>query len=136
MKDLLIIITQAFYSNRTQTGLLEPDIDQFIQMGSIGGDPITGKPFSLSYPSDRTIVRIPGTEELILMYNKYMEEHSLEECKEYFEKDGYVARPLAEIPELDLKIYSRCIALRMDADGQLKSLQEEDYPILWKYLAQ
>ena len=136
MEDLLIIITQAFYGNRTQTGLKEPDIDQFIQMGSIGVDPINRKPFSLMYPADRTIVRIPGTEELILMYNKYMEEEAIESNKVYFEKKGYVARPLAEIPELDLKIYSRCIVLRMDADGHLKSLQDEDYPILWKYLAE
>ena len=133
--DIIVVITQAFYGNRTQTGLKEKDIDQFIQMGSIGVDPRTGKPFPLMYPADRTIVRIPGTDRLILMYNRYMEEERLEEGRELFEKKGYKIKPLAEIPELELKIYSRCIALRMDEEGHLSSLEEEDYSILWKYLA-
>ena len=55
--------------------------------------------------------------------------------KEVYEIDGYVVKPLAIIPELDLEIYSRPIACRMSEDGKLLSLQDEDYEVLFKYFA-
>ena len=39
------------------------------------------------------------------------------------------------IPELNLTQYSRCIALRMDENGEFGSLQEGDGEFIEKYLA-
>ena len=86
-------------------------------------------------PIDRTIVHLPGSDNLVLVYNKFREEKRLREKERLLEEENYELKPLAIIPELDLTLYSRCIALRMDKDGNFSSLQNGDGRILVKYLA-
>ena len=84
---------------------------------------------------DLPIGRVPGSDNLVLVYNKFREEKRLREKERLLEVENYELKPLAIIPELDLTLYSRCIALRMDKDGNFSSLQNGDGRILVKYLA-
>jgi hypothetical protein len=69
------------------------------------------------------------------LYNKLFEEEQLKEKAEVYEKRGYVMKPLATIPELDLTLYSRCLVCRMNADGTFASLEKEDFEKFIDYLA-
>ncbi len=84
---------------------------------------------------DRTIIKLPGTDNVVLIYNKYEEERSLKRKEKLLKEKGYHLKPLAVIPETGVELFSRCAACRMDPDGNLQSLQGEDYELLWKYLA-
>ena len=127
--DMIAIIAQAFYGNRTGTKVRVDELDRFI-LGYLDGH------ITVSEPIDRTIIQIPGTDNVVLIYNKHQETERLEDKQRYYEEDGYVLKPLAAIPELGLEIYSRCIACRMDKEGKLQSLQPEDYEMLMQYLAE
>ena len=91
---------------------------------------------SVSEKIDRTVVRIPNTENLVIVYNKYEEEARRADKQSYWESDGYELKPLAVIPQIGLEIYSRCIACRMNQQGQFESLQEQDYDLVMGYLAE
>ena len=128
-KGLLSIITQAFYGNRTGTEIRPDEVDNFI-LGHLDS-------FPWNDSIDRTIIRVPDTEELVIIYNRFQEEKSLQQKEEWFREDGYVAKPLAVIPEIGLELYSRCIVCRQDpVTGELKSMQDEDYEIACRYLAE
>ena len=122
------IMTQAFYGNRTLTEVYEKNLDRFI-LGYLDDS------FKVSSPIDRTIVRIPHTENLVIIYNKYQEEETLQYKEKYYLEDNYVLKPLAIIPELNLELYSRCIVCRMNEQGELESLQDDDYKKFIQYLA-
>lgn len=107
------IMAQAFYGNNVFTEVREEDIDRFI-LGHLDSKlPVTEK-------IDRTIVNIPNTNGLVVIYNKYQEEES---------KSMNI---LAKIPEENLEIHSRCIACRID-DGKLASLNSDDVKTIKKY---
>lgn len=117
-KDLLRVVAQAFYGNRTATEVKLEELDRFI-LGYIDSSiPVTEK-------IDRTIVNIPNTD-IVIVYNKYQEER----------KEDLKRKPLAFIPEKDIKIYSRCVVCRVDKNGELKSLEDGDYAKFKKYLAE
>lgn len=126
--DLLTIISQAFYGNRTMTEIRPEDMDRFV-LGYLDSS------LEISEPIDRTVVRIPGSDSLVLVYNRYQEEERLKEGEKLLREENYEIKPLAVIPEINLTLYSRCIALRMNEDGSFASLQEGDSRILVKYLA-
>ena len=126
--DYLTIIAQAFYGNRTMTEIRPEDMDRFI-LGYLD------RSLEVREPIDRTIVRVPGTDGLVLVYNKYQEEKRLREGEKLLREEGYEIKPLAIIPELNLTMYSRCIALRMDENGEFGSLQEGDGKFIEKYLS-
>ena len=129
MKNGLIrIVAQAFYGNFTCTEIRPDDVDSFI-LGHQDSE------MKISEPVDRTVVHLPGSDELVLVYNRYQEEKALQNKERAFREDGYVVRPLAVIPESDLEIYSRCIACRMNADGGFESIDRSDFSILSRYLA-
>lgn len=109
------IMAQAFYGNNVITEIDVEDVDRFI-LGYLD------KSISVNGKFDRTIVEIPNTDGLVILYNKYREEE---------DKDMKV---LARIPDKNLEIHSRCIACRIDADGNLASLKPEDDMIVTKYL--
>ena len=71
----------------------------------------------------------------MLVYNRYQEEERLKKGEKLLREENYEIKPLAVIPEINLTLYSRCIALRMNEDGSFASLQEGDSRILVKYLA-
>ena len=126
--ETIFIISQAFYGNRTGTEIRRENIDRFI-LGYQTDD------FDVTEPIDRTIVHLPGSDNLVLIYNKYQEEDRLEVKERALREDNYILKPLASIPEMDLDIYSRCIVCRMKADGAFESLGEGDYEIWDRYLA-
>lgn len=126
--ELIFIVSQAFYGNRTGTEIRRENIDRFI-LGDQSDD------LPVSEPVDRTIIRLPGSDNLVLIYNKYQEEERLAAKERALREDNYVIRPLASIPELALEIYSRCIVCRMNVTGELESLGEGDSAIWSRYLA-
>ena len=127
-KEHINIIAQAFYGNRTGTEICTEDIDRFI-LGYLDNTlPVTET-------IDRTIVHLPGSELLVIIYNRYEEEERLSLKKRAWEEAQYEIKPLASIPEMGMEIYSRCIACRMTAAGDFQSIENEDLDILGKYLA-
>lgn len=128
--DLIEIIAQAFYGNRTGTAIRAEEVDAFI-LGYLDST-IFGDEEAARAAANRQIVNVPGTKDVVLLYNKDEETECLEDKERYFQRDGYVLKPLATIPELGVEIYSRCIACRMDENGKLQSLQAEDYKVLIK----
>ena len=127
--DLLTIISQAFYGNRTMTEIRTDEMDRFI-LGYLDSS------LAVSEQIDRTIVHIPGSDNLVLVYNRYQEEQRLEEGEKLLRGENYEIKPLAVIPEIGLTLFSRCIALRMTGDGSFASLWDGDSRILTKYLAE
>ena len=127
-KDHINIIAQAFYGNRTGTEICTENIDRFI-LGYLDNS------FPVTEAIDRTIVRLPGYEHVVLIYNRYEEEERRSLKERAWNEAQYVIKPLATIPEMNLEIYSRCIACRMTAIGEFKSIENEDLDILGKYLA-
>lgn len=126
-KNLLTIVSQAFYGNRTGTEIYEEDIDRFI-LGYQSNDlPVTEQ-------INRTIIHVPNADNIVIIYNKYEEKEKRELKEELFKNKGHILEPLAIIPEKNIKLYSRCIVCRMDENGAFESLHEEDYEKFMKYL--
>ena len=124
----IFIISQAFYGNRTGTEIRRENIDRFI-LGYQTDD------FDVTEPIARTVVHLPGSDDVVLIYNKYHEEERLVDKERALREDNYILKPVASIPEANLDIYSRCIVCRMNADGVFESLGEGDYEIWGRYLA-
>ena len=111
--ETIWIMAQAFYGNNVFTEIREEDIDRLIL-----GYP--DSKLSVTEKIDRTIVSIPNTDGLVIIYNKYQEEESES------------MNILATIPEKNLEIRSRCIACRID-DGKFASLNPDDVEIVKRY---
>lgn len=110
--DTIRIMAQAFYGNQMITDIHAEEIDRFILGYHDSRFPVTEK-------IDRTIVDVPNTDGLVIVYNKYQEDEEM--------------NVLARIPEKNLEIHSRCIACRIDDDGNFTSLKPEDVDIITKY---
>ena len=128
-KDTIWVMAQAIQANRSAVEIHEKEIDGLLQ-----GCPFD-PPEDLRFPVDRTIVKIPETEDLFLMYNKFQEGAMKMIKDELLLMNEYQLRPMAVIIAEDLIVYSRCIVLRMDEEGHIGSLHEEDVPKVIKYLA-
>lgn len=126
-KNLIKIVSQAFYGNKMGTEIEVEELDHFV-LGHLDD-------FETNEEIDRTIINVPNTNNLVIVYNKYQEEERLQRKEKLLKEDGYELKPLATIPELDLKLYSRCIVCRMNEQGEFESLQKEDYDKFMKYLA-
>lgn len=122
------VVMQAFYGNRTYTELSEDTIDYMLQG-------VLDKKIGLDFEVDRTIIAIPDSK-CVLVYNKHQEADQLKQNEKWEQRDGYIAKPLATIPELGVEIYSRCFVCRMDEAGKLESIQDEDAVVIFKYLSQ
>lgn len=127
--NLISIMTQAFYGNRTRTKINKENIDRFV-LGYID-DSIT-----VTESIDRTIINVPNTNNVVIVYNKYQEEDKLQKKEALLKEENYAMKPLVVIPELNIKLYSRCIVCRMDENGEFQSLQEEDFDKFINYLAE
>lgn len=117
-KNLINIVAQAFYGNRTATEINREDIDRFI-LGYLDNS------IKITSQIDRTIVNIPNTNNIVIVYNKYEED----------KVDRNNIKPLAVIPENNMEIYSRCIVCRMN-NGEFESLQNDDFDKFIKYLSE
>lgn len=128
-KELLRVVAQGFYGNRTKTDVEVKNLDKFI-LGYIDDNiPVTER-------TDRTIVKIPNTDNIVIVYNKYQEEERLKEKENLLKNKNYELKPLVVIPENNIEIYSRCVVSRMNKNGELESLQHEDFEKFMKYLAE
>ena len=127
-KKRILITAQAFYGNRTITRIKEEDMDPFI-LGYLDASL-----FSNNKKIDRTLIPIPGTDNLFLVYNKYQEEEKIQRKEELRNEKGINMQPLAVIPEMGLVLYSRCIVCRMNEKGEYEDLQEEDFIKFMQYL--
>ena len=117
MKSKLIrIISQAFYGNMVETEVCVEDIDRFI-LGYIDSN------ITITKMIDRTIINIPDVKKLVIIYNKYEEKYAKDEGM----------RVLAKIPEMNIELHSRCIACRINENGEFESVESEDIPIIGKY---
>ena len=128
-EELITVMAQAFYGNRVITEITPDQVDAIV----LGW---TGEILVKDEKIDRTIIPVPESDQVVLVYNKYQEERERASREELIREEGYVTKPLASIPEEGIELYSRCIACRMDKDGTLQSLQQEDYKVLMKYLAE
>lgn len=116
-KNLLKVVAQAFYGNRTETEVKLENLDRFI-LGYIDNSiPITEQ-------TDRTVVNINA--DIVVVYNKYQEE----------KKRDLKREPLVIVPEKNIKIYSRCVVCRINKNGKLESLKDGDYDKFKEYLAE
>lgn len=132
--DNMAILIQHFYGNRTVTFISPDDIDA-IMLGNL--DTKLFEKTRNREKIDRTIIRIPDTENLVLVYNKYQEEECLKKLQQFIQdinKCKHRFNPSAVIPEMGIVLYSRCIVCRIDEDGALVSLEQEDCPKVVKYL--
>lgn len=127
-KSTISIVAQAFYGNRTGTEIKPERVDAFI-LGYM--DNTIGKYEKV----DRTIVSVPNTDNIVIVYNKYQEEERLQRKEELMNNEGYELKPVAVIPENNIEIYSRCIVCRIE-NGELVSLQNGDYEKFVMYLAE
>ena len=127
-KNLISVVAQAFYGNRVGTEIKRESVDNFI-LGYMDDSIATGE-------VNRTIVNIPNTDNVVIVYNKYQEERELNRKKELFNDEGYEMKPLVVIPEKNVEIYSRCIVCRMNENGELESMKKDDYDMIVKYLAE
>lgn len=128
-KETIQIIAQAFYGNRTETEIRKNEVDRFI-LGYMDDSTTDGEKVG------RAVVRIPNTENLVIVYNKHEEEARRADKQSYWKSAGYELKPLAVIPQIGLELYSRCIVCRMNEEGKLEGLQDEDYDLVMEYLAE
>ena len=132
--DQITILIQQFYGNRTVT-FINPDEFDAIMLGCLDK-----KLFEERHDRekiDRTIIRVPDTDNVVLVYNKYQEEERLKELQHFIQevyKNRYRFNPSAVIPEMGIVLYSRCIACRINEDGALISLEKEDVSKVVQYL--
>lgn len=126
-RESVSIVAQGFYGNRTVTEISKENVDRFILGYQDNSIP-------MSEPVDRSVIRIPNTTDLVIVYNKHQEAECLQK-REKWAEEGYEMKPLALIPETGVQIYSRCIVCRMAENGEIESLQRDDYEKFMKYLA-
>ena len=122
------IIAQAIYGNRTLMKIERNRFDNFI-LGELNSN---------MYPDaniEKIIVPSPKCKDIVIVYGKKEEEEELQNVSKWYQEDGSITKPLAIIPELDLKIYSRCLVCRIDENGIFQSLQEDDAQYFIDYLA-
>lgn len=127
--NVIEVVAQAFYGNRVNTAIEKENVDRFILGYQSNDIPVTE-------PIDRTIVKVPNTDNIVIVYNKHEEEQAKSHREKLLKEENYILKPLATIEEENIKIYSRCIVCRIDENGELESLQKGDYEKIVMYLAE
>lgn len=126
MNKNIQVVMQSFYGNRTITEIKVEDFDHML-LGILDKEVVDIN----NYQTDRSIIKVPHTENIVIVFNKHQEE----EYRQYRENDSEQHIPTVYIPEADVKLYSRCIVCRMN-DGCFESLQEKDFDKFMKYLTE
>ena len=120
-KHLIRIMAQAFYGNRTATEVERGEIDRFV-LGYLDKNI-----FVDDARIDRTIIKVPNTDNIVIVYNKYEEEEA---------RENKMLKPLIVIPEDNIEIYSRCVICRVDENGEFEDLRKEDFEKFIEFLAE
>lgn len=128
-QDVIHVMVQAFYGNRVITMVDTKDVDRLIH----------GNPTYMDMEVDRRTIHIPDHENLVILYDAKEEKRLRERfamlMKERVTESGG-PKPLCVIPQYDVQIYSRPLACRMDENGKLLSIEEEDIEIICRYFAE
>ena len=119
--DRIFIVAQQFYGNRTGTEIDREDINFFLK-GILSPELFPGEDKTV----DRRIIRVPNTDNIVIVYDRNQEDTSLAE--------GSIDFVTCRIPELDFEIHTRCFACRIDENGELQSLQKGDGEKFVRYL--
>lgn len=133
----MAIIAQGLYGNRMMT-FIDPEHFDALMLGYL--DMGAYESMRDEEKIDRTIIRVPDTENLVLVYNRFREEKRLRSLQEFIQTvrinkfDRF--NPSAVIPEMGIVLYSRCIACRITEEGELVSVEQGDYEIVCRYLTQ
>lgn len=127
MNKNIQVVMQSFYGNRTITEIKAEDFNHML-LGILDKEVIDIN----DYQIDRSIIKVPNTENIVIVFNKHQEE----EYRQYRENDSEQHIPTVYIPEENIKLYSRCIVCRMNDDGCFESLQDEDFDKFMKYLTE
>jgi hypothetical protein len=133
----MAIIAQGLYGNRMMTSI-DPEHFDALMLGYL--DMGAYESMRNEEKIDRTIIRVPDTENLVLVYNRFREEKRLRSLQEFIQTvrinkfDRF--NPSAVIPEKGIVLYSRCIACRITEEGELVSVEQGDYEKVCRYLTQ
>ena len=133
----MTIIAQGLYGNRMMTSI-DPEHFDALMLGYL--DMGAYESMRNEEKIDRTIIRVPDTENLVLVYNRFREEKRLRSLQEFIQTvrinkfDRF--NPSAVIPEKGIVLYSRCIACRITEEGELVSVEQGDYEKVCRYLTQ
>ena len=137
-KDLIFVVAQQFYGNRSGTKIERDKVDYFLH-GYLD--------YSLKKPTtDLKIVHVPSSEHVVIVYDQLQEDEYVnitfpktyaEHGAEYKKDTGkeLTMHVSCEIPEINFKIHTRCFACRIDHNGNLCSLLEGDGKFVEKYFA-
>ena len=122
MNTTIKVMMQGFYGNRTITEIKEEDFD-YVILGILDKKLIPIENDKI----DRSVIRIPSAEYIVIVYNKHQEEEKRRNTN---------INPIVNIPEANISLYSRCAICRMDNEGNFESLQTEDFDKFINYLAE
>jgi hypothetical protein len=125
------VLMMGFYGNRTIVDMTREQIENRTEgvnlehyiLGILDMVAVSGRE-----KFDTTIVSIPNTNNLVLIYNKYQEESERD-------RQGKL-KPLVHIPQYDIAIYSRCAICRRGDDDKLYSIEPKDMKDIIDYLAE
>ena len=139
-KDSISIVTQYFYGNRTGTEIKRERVDYFLR-GHLDESIYASEDIK---DVNRQYIHVPGAEHIVIVYDQTKEDKYInEDFPRYYAEDGaaYLERWGEEmkmqvsctIPEIGVVLHTRCFACRMDENGVLQSLEEEDYEKFMHY---
>ncbi len=118
------IYAQAFYGNRTMLpGLNDEEMIDAVLSGNTSVDDYNR--LKGWRETKKVIYEIPGTD-LLLIYDECREN----EIRNY--SDFALWKPCTVIPELNLELYSRCIAVKKEGNGY-GNMTEEDVTVINQY---
>ena len=79
--NLINVVAQGFYGNKTEVKIYVENMDSFI-LGCMDASIVNER-------TDRTIIHIPNTDGIVVVYNKYQEEEALDYKRKVFEVEKY-----------------------------------------------
>ena len=131
-EDLIDVIAQQFYGNCTYTSIRRDDVDFFLK-GIISSELFCSEDVAV----DRRIVRIPGFDNLAIVYDQIQEDRYVQvefpallaQKGEHYRQRWGEELPMqvsCKIPQLGFEIHTRCFACRIDEAGNFQSLRLED----------
>lgn len=128
-KNLIFIVD----FNRTGQEVRPDDIDYFLRGICLSPyrdkltpeDEATIRFHEDEEPVDRQVIRVPDSEEIVIVYDKAQEEKAVIEGRTRF--------ITCNIPELNITLHTRCFACRMDENGTFRSLENGDGEKYVKY---
>lgn len=138
-KDMIFIVAQGFYGNRTGTEIRHEEINCFLK-GILSPELFHDKDKAV----DRKVIKVPNVDNVVIVYDQNQEDEYMnvkfpkmlaEDGAEYFENTGREMKPWVSclIPELDVELHTRCFACRINENGEFQSLEDGDNDAFAKF---